>query len=558
MLGLHRRSLINAFSALLLSGLLAACDSDNKSYGPIAYPDPEPPVDPKPEPTPLTAQITSLGGAYAGDGLVTVLVHQTSDNTFVAQNQNRDGRTLYVFANDPVGESTCTSSTCVTNWPPFLANEDSVAAPPLSLIEREGGIQQWAINGKPLYFYSADTAAGDVKGDGVGGVWHAALLEPVLLTTGDATIGAFWSARGEVLTTVPEPAGQNLTFAAATEDKAGFSLYTFANDSSGVSNCAGNCLVNWPALLAHPDDIAEPPFSIIERTLGVDGGPARQWAYQGQPLYFFSGDTAAGQTNGAAIANWAPARPLPWRVATTGHGSAFVAAGRPLSGAPGTNNDTVVSPVAKHGFALYTFANDASGVSNCSGNCLANWPALAAHPGAQPRGPFTVIARADGTSQWALNGRPLYFFANDTAAGDIKGDDLNNVWHLARIPPVAVDVHEEAGTLFVATEGLIDEAGAPDDTLAGYTLYIFADDTQGVSTCFNNCAALWPPLYAPANARNFGDFTVTSRNNPATPDDDTLNLKQWAYKGKPLYFYSGDGEPGDATGESGKWFFAGP
>ena len=29
------------------------------------------------------------------------------------------------------------------------------------------------MNGKPLYFYAADVQAGDAKGDGQGGVWHA-------------------------------------------------------------------------------------------------------------------------------------------------------------------------------------------------------------------------------------------------------------------------------------------------------------------------------------------------------------------------------------------------
>ncbi len=212
----------------------------------------------------------------------------------------------------------------------------------------------------------------------------------------------------------------------------------------------------------------------------------------------------------------------------------------------------------KHGFALYTFDNDGPGLSNCTEACLTNWPALAAHPGAQPAGPFTVIARGDGANQWALNGRPLYFFKNDLAAGDIAGDGLNNVWHLARVPPVAAQEHPTEGTLFVAIKGLVNAAGVADDTLAGFTLYTFGNDTGGVSTCFGDCASAWPPLYAPADARDFGDFKVTVRNDPTTPDDDASNIRQWSYKNQPLYFYVGDTQPGDVTGEYGTWFIAGP
>jgi hypothetical protein len=39
-------------------------------------------------------------------------------------------------------------------------------------ITRDDGARQWAVNGKPLYFFAADVNAGEAKGDGKGGVWH--------------------------------------------------------------------------------------------------------------------------------------------------------------------------------------------------------------------------------------------------------------------------------------------------------------------------------------------------------------------------------------------------
>lgn len=84
------------------------------------------------------------------------------------------------------------------------------------------------------------------------------------------------------------------------------------------------------------------------------------------------------------------------------------------------------------GMALYTFRKDAPGLSNCYGACATAWPPFMAATGAKAKGAWSVIARKDGSKQWALNGKPLYFFAADKTAGDVKGDGVNGVWDLAR------------------------------------------------------------------------------------------------------------------------------
>jgi predicted lipoprotein with Yx(FWY)xxD motif len=83
----------------------------------------------------------------------------------------------------------------------------------------------------------------------------------------------------------------------------------------------------------------------------------------------------------------------------------------------------------------------------------------------------------------------------------------------------------------------------------GMTLYSEDTDTNGKSMCNGTCAQNWPPLTAAADAKPVGDFTVITR------DDGTL---QWAYKGKPLYFWKGDKQPGDTTGNgvAGRWHTA--
>ena len=77
---------------------------------------------------------------------------------------------------------------------------------------------------------------------------------------------------------------------------------------------------------------------------------------------------------------------------------------------------------------------------------------------------------------------------------------------------------------------------------AGMTLYTFDKDTagSGKSVCNGPCAANWPPLTAAADAKAGGDFSIVTRDD---------GVRQWAYKGKPLYLWVKDAKPGDRTGD---------
>src|SRR4029453_1626752 len=46
-------------------------------------------------------------------------------------------------------------------------------------------------------------------------------------------------------------------------------------------------------------------------------------------------------------------------------------------------------------------------------------------------GALATIARDDGSLQVTYAGAPLYYFANDGAAGDVKGQGINDVWFVA-------------------------------------------------------------------------------------------------------------------------------
>ena len=84
------------------------------------------------------------------------------------------------------------------------------------------------------------------------------------------------------------------------------------------------------------------------------------------------------------------------------------------------------------GMTLYTFDKDESGKSACVEACAQNWPPLAAPAGAMGEGNFTVLARTDGTHQWAYKGKPLYRWIKDAKAGDTTGEGFKDMWHAAR------------------------------------------------------------------------------------------------------------------------------
>ena len=84
------------------------------------------------------------------------------------------------------------------------------------------------------------------------------------------------------------------------------------------------------------------------------------------------------------------------------------------------------------GMTLYTFDKDAKDKSNCDKACLKKWPAFHAAAKAKAEGDWTLVKAADGKEMWAYEGKPLYMFAKDKKAGDMTGDGVGGVWHVAK------------------------------------------------------------------------------------------------------------------------------
>ncbi|HVM73813.1 MAG TPA: hypothetical protein VMU13_03005 [Candidatus Paceibacterota bacterium] len=88
----------------------------------------------------------------------------------------------------------------------------------------------------------------------------------------------------------------------------------------------------------------------------------------------------------------------------------------------------------------------------------------------------------------------------------------------------------------------------------GMTLYTFAKDNVGTSTCYDACSQLWPPYVVSPNDRYNLQYGINANNvGFITRADGTLQL---TYNGLPLYFYSGDERSGDFNGQGfhGVWY----
>jgi predicted lipoprotein with Yx(FWY)xxD motif len=161
--------------------------------------------------------------------------------------------------------------------------------------------------------------------------------------------------------------------------------------------------------------------------------------------------------------------------------------------------------------------------------------------------------RADVERSWNKSaGRRVYPSAGLACAPGFRRTPMIRF----QIPAVAL----VAAMLMAATGHAVAGTNAPVKTegsllvgVSGMTLYTFDTDVagSGKSACNGPCAQNWPPLPAADADRASGDYSIVTR------DDGT---RQWAYKGRPLYFWAKDTKPGDTTGDGvkGAWRVARP
>jgi predicted lipoprotein with Yx(FWY)xxD motif len=103
--------------------------------------------------------------------------------------------------------------------------------------------------------------------------------------------------------------------------------------------------------------------------------------------------------------------------------------------------DILTDPLGR---TVYTYKNDKSGDSACTGDCAKTWSPLTIAKGWRPwagpgvPGTVGVIARSDGTYQVTYAGAPLYFYAGDSKPGDANGQGLDGLWNVVAVTPASM------------------------------------------------------------------------------------------------------------------------
>ena len=208
-----------------------------------------------------------------------------------------------MFGGDKPGDgtSTCTGS-CAAVWPPFYAGTlnlpPDLSSSSFSTITRADGSKQTTYNGWPLYYYASDRSAGSMFGEGLnqfGSLWYA--IPPTLQLSGGQIIGG---APNSVGVAYKPSIGLYMT------NGSGFTLYFRSTDTpnSGTTTCTTNeCEASWPVFyqssLNLPPGLGSLQFSTITAY-----NTTKITTYDGYPLFYWVGDTKAGDTTGQGVSGF--------------------------------------------------------------------------------------------------------------------------------------------------------------------------------------------------------------------------------------------------------------
>ncbi|WP_330335278.1 SCO0930 family lipoprotein [Streptomyces sp. NBC_00536] len=220
------------------------------------------------------------------------------------------GATLYRFDKDTAQppKSAC-DGTCATTWPAVPADDATASAGIdanlLGAVVRPDGTRQLTLAGWPVYRYAQDARAGEAKGEGVGGTWHALAADgkkAIDQKMKGMDMGSGQMGQGQ---TGADQKGSELSV--TNDGKLGNilvdgqsrTLYRFNNDSAWPMKfgCLGGCLDTWkPAAPVDKKKVKGIPEALVGSVKRPDG--TMQLTIDCWPVYTFTGDTAPGQTNG--------------------------------------------------------------------------------------------------------------------------------------------------------------------------------------------------------------------------------------------------------------------
>ncbi len=339
-------------------------------------------------------------------------------------------------------------------------------------------------------------------------------------------------------------------------DASGRPLYTSNQDAGALKpTCTGECAKEFTPFVAPAGAMVFGDWSVVTRDDGV-----KQWAYQRQPLYYYAGgvDPKGEPANNGALSTMGAENPefmdsgskifspkQGWKRAAYTPGNTFsTPSGIDLQSLPTANGYGLVDSMTKR--MTYIMKTPPKNPTL--------WQPMYAPAMAVPMGDFTILAREDGTKQWAYKEQRLYTFNGDYSSSDKNGTVEERDAQVALVyrhfapDSVGINVYVGRGPLMVTKAGLslytqsrqqLQYGGR--ESRDGYRYGYSSAKAVGTRGCMDDCTKTWHPLVAPPGAQSSGFWEVATRND---------GVKQWAYKGSPLYTFDEDKKPGDIEGNN--------
>lgn len=314
-----------------------------------------------------------------------------------------------------------------------------------------------------------------------------------------------------------------------------------------------SCTQAWPPVRALAPAKPLDNWSTIERGDGI-----RQWAYNGFALYTSSHDRRLGDVLGGT--------------SRRSHGDAFVAR-RPAGPSPDVPPGfSVVSTalgrllVTEHGQSVYVSDQDSPNRSHCDQVCAQTWIPIIAPDIARPHGEWSIIERTSGVHQWVYRSSPLYQYVMDRSHPySLRGSDVPG-WHnvftqMTPPPPREFTVQDTTagqvladsagGTVYIyqCGEDSLDQLGCdyPTETQA-YRLAMCGGGDAG--SCLHSFPYVPAPADAPRDNPVWGAVDIEPLSGRFARPGQPGALHVWAYRGRPIYTFSGDRVPGEINADS--------
>ena len=348
-----------------------------------------------------------------------------------------EGRTLFTSDGDQPGVSKCVDD-CAKEFQPLPVIAGAKATGDWTIVRRADGSSQWAYKTRPLYTWTKEEVAGEVAVNvGVSEVGNSKLAENAL-KIGTLMPPARWNvARFEPSLSDSLPDGVNVSIVPAAQgvaltDFSGLTLYAFNGNAKRDNQvCASNkCDVRWLPVVAPALADGVGDFSIVARSDGT-----KQWAYKKNPLYRFKGDKLPGDAHGVGVdKRWSVAlltenfRPPQVTIASReGYGDTLALDGMTLYTGTAYEARWGGRNLRDNFRNAYHKGKKLGGGTCATAQCLKTWQPFRPAADAQSNGFWEVIARADGTKQWAYKGYALYAFAGDQTPADMNGNDAYDI-----------------------------------------------------------------------------------------------------------------------------------